>query len=179
MITTLNPQVINQGYANDFVKVGNAYTSYDPRLISAFHNGQRLMLNTIPADQSIKMKDIYTNPYAPNFQARTYNNYKNVAAGDITYYVDSSVDVPLFAPVYTKTAIISVDDYVDPMGTPKTHYIRTPLTRDNPITNRAKQYYSTGLSFLEDTNEFREDLMNRQNQIRLGNSYTTGELRSP
>lgn len=169
-VSEYNPQATTHFFAPDFkVTEENTYTSYDPRLVSNQHNGQRLTLNTPPVDHSVKMRDVYNKRL---FQTGYYQNYNDVTAGDITYYIDSSIATPLYLPVYASTAQVTGYNYVDPMGSGKPHYLRTPLTHCNPILDKQwKTMYADGLSSISDTNEFREDLINKQQQATLQQSY--------
>jgi hypothetical protein len=47
------------------------------------------------------------------------------------------------------------------MGSLKAHYEREPLISNDPI-NTDKKYYKGGLSWIEDSQEHREDLLSKQ-----------------
>lgn len=182
-LDVLNKKATTLFFASDFREVPRpvdedqedsccrrTFTAYDPRLISAMHNGQRLELNTPPVDQSVKMANVYDRrPFHTGVYSKGYGSIK---AGDVTYYVDSAVADPLFLPVFATTANITAYTYVDPMGTVKPHYRRTPQSRVNPVLDK-RDSYANGLSSLTDSCEFREDLINLQRQASLQQRYDT------
>ena len=164
----INPETWTNYYADDFFTVNckendypeNIYTSNDPRLISSAHNGQVLGLDRPPVDHTIKLKDIYTDPNMPNF-GKKYVNYEDIKAGDIAYYIDKSIEDALFQPNFEKGANVTSRIYKDPMGGTYPEYVRIPVKYENVIKTKNKQYTDI-LSFLEQTNENKEDLMNLQ-----------------
>jgi hypothetical protein len=59
---TLNPNTINNIYDDTFKKINNDgkinYVSTDPRLISAYHNGQVLYLDKPPINGNVRLDEI-------------------------------------------------------------------------------------------------------------------------
>ena len=164
----INSETWTNYYAPDFFTVkckeynypNTIYTSNDPRLISSAHNGQVLGLDRPPVDHAIQLKDIYTDPNMPNF-GKKYNNYEDIKAGDIAYYIDKSIEDALFQPNFEKPANVTGRIYKDPMGGTYPEYVRIPVKYENVMKTKNKQY-TDSLSFLEQTNENKEDLMNLQ-----------------
>lgn len=132
----------------------NALSSYDftasfsdPRLISAAHYGQRLVLDAPVLDGSVKMANVY-NP-RPGYRS-VYNSLADIGGGQILYYYDSEIGVPFIKPLFDDSAVIKAD-YIDPMGTYKPHYYRDATRTCGP-----------GLTWLADTQFQRQDLLSAQ-----------------
>jgi hypothetical protein len=164
----LNPETYTDYYANDFFPIkcneynypSVVYTSNDPRLVSPAHNGQVLGLDRPAVDESVKLSEIYTDPRMKNFGIR-YNNYEDIKVGQISYYIDKSQEDALFQPNFENPSNVTSRIYKDPMGGTYPEYIRIPLKYENVLKTKNKTY-ADGLSFLEQTNENKEDLMNLQ-----------------
>ena len=158
----INPENISNAYATDFHKHKDIYKSNDPRLISGAHNGQVLELDRPPTDHHIKLCDIYSDPNMVNFGKQHYYNYEDIKAGDILYYNDKSIEDSLFHPVFENPAIIESKLYKDPMsGIAYPEYVRTPILNDNLLKTKNRKY-RYGSSYINDTNEFREDIIHLQ-----------------
>ena len=173
----LNPKVMSDVYASDFAPVNKDKTLYgstDPRLISAFHNGQRLLLDRPPCDDSIKLADIYTDPQLKNY-GKNYNTYTDIKAGQIMYYIDKSIEDPFFTPNFATTARAIGSIYKDPMSAIKPNYDRIPIKCRNPVITKGANY-TGGSSFMEDTDFQREDIlalqMRRMNRERWEPRWT-------
>ena len=98
------------------------------------------------------MRDTYYRSYK-NYR-NFYSGYKDMNNGQIAYYVDTSISKPFNGSVYTISSTVDKTVFVDPMGSHKPTYIKTPIS-------------STLNSFSEDQStrdqlSFREDLMSRQ-----------------
>jgi hypothetical protein len=181
----LNPEAIDSQYDRSFQRIScpndkekTVYASTDPRLISSFHNGQILTLDTPPINGGqIKLEDIYTDPTLKNY-GRKYESYSDIKAGDITYYVDRSIEDAFYQPVYENNAFDKGYILKDPMGAFKPQYNRKPVIRNNVLDTK-RSNYQYGLSWLDDSNESREDLMARQQGTHNKSKYTarwTGNL---
>jgi hypothetical protein len=178
-----NPQAMERKYDKSFSIMCNKtqgtcnkvrYTSNDPRLISVAHNGQLLELDAPPINGAMKLKDIIDNRDLDDYGKR-YKSYSDISAGDITYYNDRSIEDAFFNPTFVNPAFVEGLMYQDPMGSMKPQYHRTPTThRDVYVTKNAQ--YRTGLSWLDDSNETREDIMSLQmrkmNQERWAPRWT-------
>jgi hypothetical protein len=181
----LNPQAYTSKIAEGFYRAPQSANpcnndsgvfSYDPRQFDT-KRAQWLILDRPPADGAVPTISTYDSRF-DNYNTG-YRAYENIEDGDITYYTDKSIADPFFNPVFTEEAKITSSLYQDPMGAVKPQYNRTAISNTcNPVTvNRDK--FSTCLSYIEDTQSFREDLMalqtrkhnesNWQNRWRMEN----------
>jgi hypothetical protein len=161
----LNPSAMQSKSAFDFKPFINKqdsfcsklqYSSADPRLISASHGGQRLTFGNPPIDDKNYLDELSLDNYGKN-----YNTYSDINAGNITYYINNSIKDPLFKPIFSIPSRLTSTFYKDPMGSIKPQYYRQPLNYYDPI-NSDKKYYNGGLSWLEDSQEHREDILSKQ-----------------
>lgn len=171
----INPASITANYARDFYELdcskepntftypNKVYSSLDPRLISAYHNGQTLALDRHPIDTDIKLKDVYTDPRMPLYGQR-YNDYRDINAGQILYYIDRKIEDSLFQPLFENPSEIQGTIYKDPMGATYPEYHRTPIVHNNFLKTRNRTY-TYGLSSIDDINEFREDIIHKQMRV--------------
>ena len=89
----------------------------------------------------------------------TTEYYKNIGDGQITYYIDKSIEDAFFSPVFSEPAIQQKILYKDPMGSIQTIYDRVPLINtENPTVTSVKEYPYC-LSFIQDSQSHREDIM--------------------
>ena len=178
--THLNPTNITKSYAKDFYEGtyegaspnynGKFFSSDDPRLISNMHNGQVLILDRPPIDESIKLKDIYTDPRM-KYYGQKYNDYSDINAGQILYYIDNKLEDTLFQPLFENASQVSGTIYKDPMGATYPEYRRIPII-DNNVLKTKNRSYSYGLSSINDINEFREDIIHKQMRVNDRQRYT-------
>jgi hypothetical protein len=171
----LNPQAIDSKYDKSFAKTNNGYTTNDPRLISAFHNGQHLHLDTPPINGGqVKLADIYTDVNMKNY-GQKYTSYADIKAGDINYYIDRSIEDAFIPEIYQNNAQTTGYLWKDPMGSMKPQYDRKPIYNNNVI-NTTQNRYNHKLSWLDDSNEYRENLMASQqlknNQQKYSSRWT-------
>lgn len=164
----LNPQVKTNNFSKEFSKhtcdgardggCAEVFASQDPRLIDV----PRALITTLdrpPIDSSIRLDQIYDDKlYRYGKDYRTYNDIKE---GQIMYYVNNSIKDAFFEPVFSKSAKMVSYNYQDPMGAMKPQYDRYPLKCSNPI-NTKRDHFRGGLSWIDDTQEHRQDLMARQ-----------------
>jgi hypothetical protein len=174
----LNPQVYTDKYATGFGKVpckqpkgcdDPTYTSLDPRLISAAHNGQVTVLDRPPIDGDVLLKNVY-NSNLDNY-GTGFMPYDQIRDGQIVYYVDRSIEDAYFKPVFASKANEISNIYIDPMGGVKPEYTRIQ-EQENPSTN-CRTPYSDNLSFIQDTQSHREDLMSYQMRKRNQQRWET------
>ena len=160
----LNPSAMQSKYATDFFPVQSRtkvqYRSNDPRLISASHGGDILTLDNPPIDSEISLDKIYTDKNLNNY-GKSYNTYSDINAGQITYYIDKSIQDSFFSPLFSTPISSKGILYRDPMGAFKAQYERELFITNDPI-NTDKKYYKGGLSWIEDSQEHREDLLSKQ-----------------
>jgi hypothetical protein len=177
--TYINPYCISKDYAPEFARMGKSeppvYSSQDPRLISAIHNGQVLQLDVPPIDECIKLADVYTDPRLKYYGKTFYKDYSDINAGQIMYYVDKSIEDALYHPLFENSAQVDGDIYQDVMGATYPEYYRIPTKCENLLNTKTRKY-RYGLSSIDDTNETREDLialqMRPQNRSKYSARYT-------
>jgi len=144
------------------------YTSTDPRLIESIR-GTTLILNEPPRDTGISMSDVYK----PNNVKQHYDSYNDIEFGQIRYYVNNDISHPYFNPNFSDD--VETVGYLqrDPMGGINTVYKREVKYR-NPCENNSGKFKHC-LSFMEDSNAQREDIMAKQmytmNKSRWSSRY--------
>jgi len=165
-IIVLNPEALNSKYAEDFYPIdsGRRWGSRDPKLFSASHS-QSLTFDRPPIDGRIPLEKISTDNSLDRY-GKNYRTYSDINAGHITYYIDKSIKDPFFKPLYANTVLSTGEIYRDPMGSIKPQYERHLLVKNDPI-NTPRSSYNGCLSWMEDSQEHREDLLS--NQMRKHN----------
>jgi hypothetical protein len=166
-VYVLNPQLMNNQYAKDFKGYkcpsygcpDDTWVSLDPRLISASHSGQMLTLDAPPIESGITLSEINTDKSLNNY-GKNYGTYSDINAGQITYYINKEQQEPFFGPNFTTPAPTYGFLYKDPMGAIKPQY-RREYTLPDPL-NTQKTSFEGGLSWIEDSNSQREDIMSKQ-----------------
>lgn len=113
----------------------------DPRLISAGHSGQRLMVCEPTLSGNVCLDDVKTG---------FYGDYRNIRGGNILYYADPDLMQPFisYGGLFPHTANVSYEEYVDPNGIRKVQYRRNIPNNGNGC-----------LSFVRDTNNVRAELL--------------------
>lgn len=155
----LNPQALLNKYATDFkINSENQWVSQDPKLISG-SRGDHLILDRPPIDGTIPLDQILTDKSLDNY-GKSYKTYSDINAGHITYYIDNSIKDPFFKPIYSIPTHITGELYKDPMDSLKPQYERHFCFRD-PI-NSQNCSYNGSLSWIQDSQEHREDLISKQ-----------------
>ena len=180
-VTVINPNLYKNNVAKDFIRVddracelpGHAYTSEDARLKNPRTGNIPLELDKRPMDMGLKnlrTDDIYRNNCKD--WKTGYSNYKDINKGQITYYVDHEIAQPFTHPIFENTAAVMGYVNVTPMNTMNAEYERRPLKCRNCLeTNMCRCDYLGGLSWIEDSNEHREDLISRQLWDRNKNKW--------
>ena len=160
---TLNPQLAIDHFSPGYQKIDYegkiVFMDNDPRLYDA-KRATITPLDTPPYNGAVKLENVYTDESLKNY-GKKYNTYSDINTGSITYYTDDSIEGAFFKPVYTTSAIDLKSLYRDPMGGMKMQYDRFPLKENNCGISKNTNYEYT-LSSLDDSMEFREDLMSRQ-----------------
>lgn len=132
------------------------WLSQDPRLYDVTRNVY-LYLDKPPSSGDVRLKDIYNDKYTK--YGITIKPYDKIDDGQIIYYTDRSIEDAFFSPVWSEPAVNQADLYKDPMGSMKPEYNRKPiLNTANPTVTTAENYPYC-LSFIQDTQSFREDLI--------------------
>ena len=166
----LNSKSVQNKYnTNNFDKINvdgrNVYITNIPdgSVKSSFHDGQYTLVDVPNRDSKIdidEMDKIYSDDF--NGYRTNYRNYNEIEGGDITYYVNHENAVPFISPLFSSDFNATSVLYKDPMGGVHPVYIRQPNKPTNKLTGRNTFEY--GLSWVEDTNEHREDIMARNLQ---------------
>jgi hypothetical protein len=165
----INPDVMTSKYACDFFKsnINNdkcphpQYTSNDPRLVSVTQN-QILTFSRPTLDSSIKLEKISTDTSLDNY-GQKYTSYSDIKSGDIMYYIDESIKHPFFKPNFITPSTVDGKVYQDPMGSVKPQYHRSPIC-NKPL--RDDNFIYNNLSWIQDSQEFRENIMASQMEKR-------------
>lgn len=136
------------------------YYKQDPRLIDPRRGANIFPISEPPLTGN--------EPFIPNnFEAKIYKNYGDIKSGQITYYVDKSIEKAFFNPNFVNGRNVTSYVYVDPMNNVKPHYERETSYADN-------QGYC--LSWMRDSQEQREDIVSKQmsriNQNRFDPVYS-------
>ena len=122
------------------IRINELDKSYfqDPRLITP--DGRRISLDDWTLNGKVCLNDIQTG---------YYNSYNDITAGQITYYIDRDVQRPFPSQLFdlNKSQIV-YEDYVDPNGVRKPHRHLV-----------VEQSSSSCLSFIKDTQTFRNDIL--------------------
>lgn len=176
----MNPAVLESSAPADYwpVKCSNnepacsdvVYAGSDPRLVDVRRN-IAITLDRPPVNDSVKLDEIYTREDLRNY-GQNYKDYSDINAGQILYYNDKSIEDPYIAPLFGTQAEATGYMYQDPMGGLKPHYDRKPFSTSNPLNTKNTNYLGN-LSFIQDTNEHREDLLSRQLWQRNQQAYNT------
>lgn len=171
-LVDLNPQVYNSKLDPSFGKIPckqtngcnePSYLSQDPRLYSSTR-ADYLPLDSPPINGNVKLRDVYSSEW-DNYGA-CYQPYETIRDGQIKYYVDRSIEDPYFPPLYAAPAKAVTVLFKDPMDAMKPEYSRIPLTNNRNPTTTCRDSYPC-LSFTEDTQSHREDLLSYQMRKRL------------
>jgi len=134
----------------------NTFTSTDPRLIDV-PRGLKMNLDRPPMDSSMKLSDIYCNENLIGYD-QGYRTYSDIDGGQIMYYTDDKFSNPYYGPNFSTPSRVTGDISFDPMGGLEINYNKEPCV---------EPYQMCGLSWLNDSNAFREDLIGIQTaQIR-------------
>jgi hypothetical protein len=165
-IYELNPRSYTNKMAPDFGKVpcntasscpNPSWMSWDPRLFSVTRVGYT-PLDRPPTVGTVKLKNIYKDGYTYD-RAIGFQAYDQIEDGDITYYIDKSIEGAFYKPVFSEPAEEESTLFIDPMGGIKPEYNRRPLINTkNPLVTTPSSYPYC-LSFIQDTQSAREDIM--------------------
>lgn len=158
----LNPDGI--GKSPYFVKTKEGkFTSIkaDSRLIDV-ERGYNMQLNETPSQVIYDMfnDNVSGNP-ALNGYGKNYTDYSSVTGGQIRYYIDKDLAEPFFNPVYGMKSKSVGMVYKDPMDNNVPMY-----NKEWPIEN-----IENGLSSINDTTKFRDDIISRQQRIHNSQKY--------
>ncbi len=138
------------------------YYPNDGRVIDTVRNIP-LLLDKPALSGSVKMDDT---AYIDNrnYGAR-YRDYRDIKNGQITYYVDQSIEHPFYSPVYTLSSTVDKVIRKDPMDSVRTEYIKKPIT--------SSLHHVSNDQFTRDTLSHREDLMSLQQSLYNRTKWTS------
>ena len=109
-------------------------------------------------------EEIYTLPELKNIGAITYNNFDDIKGGNIIYYKDRFVIEDMYAkPNFVNNHRLVSIPYKDPMNS--NHFIYTRLATKNNVSDQ--------LSFIQDTNEIRENYISLILRKHNRNAYNS------
>ena len=166
----LNSKSVQNKYdTEDFDKIKfldrDAYIANKPdgSVKSNTHDGQYTIVDVPYRDSGVDLNQL-DKIYGDDFNGykTSYVNYDQIEGGDITYYVNKENAVPFISPIFSSDFNATSVLYKDPMGGVYPVYIRQPNKPTNKLTGRNTFEY--GLSWVEDTNEHREDILARNIQ---------------
>jgi len=184
-IEDLNPQVYTDKYSKSFqpiesdlnkncnavckIKCNNIqYKSRDPRLYDEGH-AQWTTLNSPPIDGNVRLKNVY-NKNLENY-GQKYKGYSDINSGQVLYYIDKEIAEPFFNPLFSYRSTYSKNIYKDPMDNIKPEYIRQ-VPYKNPTVQKCAITNPYCLSWINDSTQFREDLLTTQMAKRNQQKYS-------
>jgi hypothetical protein len=180
----LNPELYKSKIAEGFEKVtcpiGDCpqptYISIDPRLRNQM-TGDYLVLDRPPMEGDVRLKNVYDDKYTDYGQG--FQSYDEIKDGQITYYVDRSIQDAFYHPVFSEPAKETTLMFRDPMSSMKPEYNRKAIINtSNPLTTTPTSYPYC-LSFIQDSQSFREDIMalqqRKNNQSKWTARWTNNE----
>lgn len=146
------------------------YFNSDTRLMNAANGPERLRLNRPPLDSSVKLSTLTTDKKL-DFYGQNYKSYSDVNAGSVMYYMSNDISNSIFSPVFSTEVDVIGQVYKDPMGNMKPEYTRLPkpvnFIKRDPCTSNG----DFGLSWINDSQYHREDIMSKQMSTRNQQRY--------
>lgn len=127
---------------------------FDGRVVDAARN-IRMVLDK-PAIVGAVDQNLVSTIDNSNYMS-SYRTYEDIKNGQISYYVNTDISQPFDGDVYTIPSYVSKTLRVDPMGSVKPEYIKTPITSTLHHLSRDQA--------TRDQLSFREDLMSRQQNL--------------
>ena len=173
-MSTINP---------DFAEATNKDSKYckkvfinttDPRLMDV-RRSMLLKLDRPPYRSTYFLSNGKITPqddmtiYDPEYTnyGRNYKTYDDITAGQITYYIDPSIQDAYFNPIFTIPSKVEGVLFKDPMGSLKPTYVRKEVMAPNQCYNP--------LSSIRDSAVYREDIlagqMAKMNQSKWSARY--------
>ncbi|HIB77686.1 MAG TPA: hypothetical protein EYO58_08775 [Flavobacteriales bacterium] len=136
-------------YECDYKPLAKVVSANDSRLVYPLRGPEYQDLNRAPYTGNVLLKDIYDEKYTDYGQ--NYNNYKDIHAGQIMYYIDKDISPAYHLPVYTIRSNVQTEVFKTPMGGLWPQYKKCPMTKDSR--------YISPQQFTRDTVYHREDIM--------------------
>ncbi len=163
---TLNPQAYTNKIGEGFYPAKNVkgcpekgWLNADPRQYDTLR-AERLVIDRPSTDGNVRLEDVYNEKY--DGYGIGFRPYEAIGDGDITYYIDRSISDAFYKPVYSEPAKARTTLYQDPMGGMRPQYERTPLVNTQNPTVTTPTRYPYSLSWMQDSQSYREDLMSWQ-----------------
>jgi hypothetical protein len=129
----------------------------DVRLIDTARSGTVLVLDRPPTQTDVNVGEVDRNDDLTKY-GKNYSSYSDIDGGQILYYHQTAR--PFANPNFPSDAEVTGYMYTNPMGSVKPRYHREPKYKNNTITK--DQLFSGGLSYIDDTSRFREDILSKQ-----------------
>lgn len=144
----------------------NAFTCPDdPRLFDAAR-GFTVPIDSPPISINSYEAEEAKGNINPGY-GKSYRWYNDINAGQITYYIDKSLQDAYFNPVYTNEALIKRYCYKDPMDKTSIMWIRRGMISDKN---------DACLSSITDLNEIREEQLSTMMRARNRQRYDLNYL---
>lgn len=160
-VTFLNARAMTDVLASDLYRVktpiGMGWTSEDSRLKNPRTGNISLVLDRPPTDQSVDPDAVSSYKNCEKYKTG-FSRYKDLQ-GQIVYYVDNELATPFPSPVFENEAAVMGYNFVTPMNGIEPRYERNPLKCKNCLQTRCRCDYLGGLSWIDDSNEQREDII--------------------
>lgn len=162
----INPDVYADKYDPYFGSSTNCpkdkavFRTPDPRSISTIRGGQHLTFDKPPINGNVQLKNIYKKVW--DGYGIGVKPYDKINDGQIQYYTDKSIENAFFSPVYGTKAKENAVLYKDPMGSMKPEYNREAVINTHNPATECIDCYPYCLSWMQDTQSHREDLMSLQ-----------------
>lgn len=177
VIFTLNTPSVQTGTNSMFVPIfcsdqscnNVVYASNDPKLCSAGHSGQRIVLDKPPTSGDLFTVDgLNPSIECSNSSSTGYkdNSYINLKDGSIQYYYDVDMAIPFTHYLFDSKHRIIKETYTDPMGVCKPHYFFVPTQK----TDTSASCFGCPV-WLRDSQFHREDILSKQLAKTNQNNY--------
>ena len=161
-----------------------AYTTvkHDGRMVDSARNYiQKLDSKPIQVVYDLINDNISGNPELKNY-GQNYTDYSNVSGGQIQYYIDKEIAEPFHKPIYAEKTPSIGYTYKDPMDSVKPQFEKQYAFGDGGVSadgntqwaSLGKGYPSksfTGLSWLDDSCSFRDDITSKQQRTHNEQRY--------
>jgi hypothetical protein len=177
----LNPEVVSKSkFDPNFKQIDSklsmcndiTYINSDPRLYNAA-SADRIQLDRPPLNSTPKLNTLSTNKELDAY-GQNFKSYKDVNSGQVMYYISKDIQDSLYTPLFSSKVKVVGTLYRDPMGNIKPEYNRIPESTLNPI--KREPCHSKGdycLSWINDSQFHREDLLSKQMAIRNQQRFQT------
>jgi len=126
---------------------------YSPKNISRPSTQKYSYVNYYKPETIPSLKNLYNYKDSEKYRTGPYNSFDDIVGGNISYHKNRRpISYDFSAPNFTNKSEITSTQYIDPMGSNKPEYKRTQKENNN----------KGQLTWIQDSCEWREDLMSRQ-----------------